>query len=482
MRKLAAILILAATSACGGKTPAPPTTPNPGGSETITGRERFGWNQQADGTAELAAFGYTIFVDGNRFTVGAVSCGTSPSTDGFACSGQLPAMSNGAHALQLATFMTENGATIESERSAALNVVVSASSAIEASATSGAGDMSRGGERADSRAGLPGAKPAGRRVDGLQQPNDLAIAPDGRVFVAEASGRISIVTGGRRFTALESVGGARVEMLAIALDPQVARNGLVYVIRALDSATPVFQLVRYREVGGTLAEAATLLDNVPLDTARDRPLDTARDGLASKMRPLDSLSLARDRPAAALRFGPDGRLYAAFEERRDATPAEGSYNGKILRLNPDGTTPRDQRGGSPVFAAGARRPRGLTWDADGVLWIVDGDSMGPERLIAAAPAPGPSYTLPVPFGAASAVFDSTGDLLLGAETAGYILRVRFDPKDRRRVVGTERLLEGEVEGIRALAVAADGTVIVGTNTALIDRISLSRADRSLKPW
>lgn len=452
MRKLAAaLLILLATTACGSKAPAPPTTPSPGGSETITGRERFGWNQQADGTAELATFGYAIFVDGNRSTVGSVSCGTSPSAEGFACSGQLPAMSSGAHALQLATFVTENGTTLESERSAALNVVVSGSSAIEASATSGAGDMSRAGESADSRAGVPG-----RRVEGLQQPNDLAIASDGRVFIAEASGRVSIVTGGRRFTALEPARGPRFEMLAIALDPQVARSGLVYVIRAaLDSPTPVFQLVRYREVGGILGEAATLLDNLPASSAR---------------------------PAAALRFGPDGRLYAAFEERRDAPPAEGSYNGKILRLNPDGTTPRDQRGGSPVFAAGARRPRGLTWDADGVLWIVDGDAMGPERLIAAAPAPGPSYSLPVPFGAASVVFDSAGDLLLGAETAGYILRVRFDPKDRQRVVGTERLLEGEVDGIRALAVAADGTVIVGTNTALIDRISLSRADRSLKPW
>jgi glucose/arabinose dehydrogenase len=451
MRKLAAILILLLTTGCGSKTPSPPTTPNPGGSETITGRERFGWDQQADGTAELATFGYAIFVDGARSTVAAVSCGTSSSATGFACSGQLPPMAGGAHTLQLATFVTDTP-TNESDRSAALNVVVSASNSIELNATSAAGDMAGAG----SRANLPKAKSRGPVVDGLEQPNDLAVAPDGRVFVAESSGRISIVSGGRRLTALEPARGARVDMVALALDPQVARNGLVYVIRAvLDGAAPVFQLVRYREVGGTLGEAATLLDNVPASSARS----------------LDSLSLARDRPAAALRFGPDGRLYAAFEERSGASPAQGSYNGKILRLNPDGTTPRDQRGASPVFAAGARRPRGLTWDADGVLWIVDGDSTGPERLIAAAPVPGPSYTLPVPFGAASAVFDPNGDLLIGA-AAGYILRVRFDQTDRGRVVGTERLLEGEVDAVRALAVGADGTIYVGTNATLIDRISL----------
>ena len=322
---------------------------------------------------------------------------------------------------------------------------MAAASAIDVAATVSGGDTVHAVGETTSR--------IGRVVSGLQQPNDLAIAPDGRAFIAEASGRISIVAGGRRRTALEPVPGTRVEMLALALDPLFARNGFVYVVRvALDAASPMFQLVRYREVGGTLGEAATLLDNI----------------IASPARPFDSLSLARDRPAAALRFGPDGRLYAAFEERSDAAPAQGAYNGKILRLNPDGTTPRDQRGGSPVFAQGARRPRGLSWDADGVLWIVDGDPMRPERLIAAAPTQGPLYTLPAPFGAASAVFLPGGDLLIGAETAGYILRVQFDRGDRKRVAGTERLLKGDVDAVRAIAVAADGTVYVCTGATLFD--------------
>jgi glucose/arabinose dehydrogenase len=87
----------------------------------------------------------------------------------------------------------------------------------------------------------------------------------------------------------------------------------------------------------------------------------------------------------------------------------------------------------------------------------------------------------VPFGAASAVFDAAGDLLIGAETAAYILRVRFDEKDRQRVVGTEHLLEGEVDAIRALAVAPDGTVYVCTSTTLIDRASLRRAGKTPTP-
>jgi glucose/arabinose dehydrogenase len=437
MRTLAAILVLLVATGCDKKPPTPPS-PNPGaGSETITGRERIGWDQQADDTAELATFRFAIFVDGTRSEINAVSCGTSASASGFACSGRLPAMAAGAHALQLSTFVVRNGETLESERSAPLNVVVVASGAGGRTATPAAGAIVG--------AAVGGPLRVRHVVDGLDQPADLAVAPDGRVFVAEAHGRISIVAAGRRWTALEPVPGARVAMLALALDPQFARSGLVYAVRvALDGVPPVFQLVRYREAGGSLGEAATLLDNVPASIA----------------------------PAAALRFGPDGRLYAAFEERTDAVPTESGFNGKVLRLNPDGTTPRDQRGASPVLASAARRPRGIDWDATGALWMVDGDIARVERLMVVQPgraprAPFVSYALPVPFGAASAAFHPTGDLLIGAETAGYVLRIRFDRANRLRVLETERLLEGAVDAVRAIAVTSDGTVYVCTNAALI---------------
>ena len=104
MRRLAAILVLLMSSACGQQTPSPPTSPNPGGGETITGRERFGWDQLADSTDELATFGYAIFVDGNRSIVDGVSCGGAPAAAGFPCSGRLPAMSGGAHTLELSTL------------------------------------------------------------------------------------------------------------------------------------------------------------------------------------------------------------------------------------------------------------------------------------------------------------------------------------------------------------------------------------------
>jgi glucose/arabinose dehydrogenase len=78
-----------------------------------------------------------------------------------------------------------------------------------------------------------------------------------------------------------------------------------------------------------------------------------------------------------------------------------------------------------------------------------------------------SFTLPVPFAAAAAVFHPTGDLLIGAEAGRYVLRVRFDPANRQRVVGTERLLEGSGDAVRAIAVTPDGSVYVCTNATLL---------------
>ena len=107
-----------------------------------------------------------------------------------------------------------------------------------------------------------------------------------------------------------------------------------------------FTLARFRETADTLGDAATLLDRVPASAS----------------------------PAAALRFGPDGKLYAAFDDGGDARRREdlGSFNGKVLRLETDGTTPTDARGGTPVYAAGYGSPIAMDWDPEtATLWVAD---------------------------------------------------------------------------------------------------------------
>ena len=71
-----------------------------------------------------------------------------------------------------------------------------------------------------------------------------------------------------------------------------------------------------------------------------------------------------------LRFGPDGKLYAATGDAQNADDAQNinKLTGKVLRLNPDGTVPADNPFGNFVWSYGHRNPQGLAFDSQGRLW------------------------------------------------------------------------------------------------------------------
>ncbi|PPF76596.1 glucose dehydrogenase [Subtercola sp. Z020] len=71
-----------------------------------------------------------------------------------------------------------------------------------------------------------------------------------------------------------------------------------------------------------------------------------------------------------LRFGPDGKLYASTGDAQNGDNAQNlaSLNGKVLRLNADGTVPSDNPYGSYVWSYGHRNPQGLAFDSQGRLW------------------------------------------------------------------------------------------------------------------
>ncbi|MET4780067.1 PQQ-dependent sugar dehydrogenase [Glaciihabitans sp. UYNi722] len=71
-----------------------------------------------------------------------------------------------------------------------------------------------------------------------------------------------------------------------------------------------------------------------------------------------------------LRFGPDGKLYASTGDAQNGDNAQNiaKLNGKILRLNPDGSIPADNPFGNAVWSYGHRNPQGLAFDSQGRLW------------------------------------------------------------------------------------------------------------------
>jgi len=440
------LAVLVLVSACGGsKTPPSPTTPV-GNGETITGRERIGWNQPAADTAQLATFGWAVYVDDFRSLAAEVSCSGAPTPGQFLCSGRLPALSAGAHTLAIATFVADDP-TVESTRSSPLQVVVTASvpGAPLPDWQGGTIETSADGVRLR----------LDRLAGGLRDPADAAFAPDGRLFIAERPGRITIMAAGLDTATSTTLDGDGLELVALALDPDFDRNRVVFVVSVSRSdGRPIFRLARYREAQGAFGERAILLDGIP----------------------------ASDRPSAALRVGPDGILYLALDAGGDARASldPSTFNGKLLRLRRDGGTPTDQASATPAVLGGFHTPRGLAFDVSGILWLADGPETGPGRLSAIAVAgerplrPGVRAAYDLKPGTAGALAPAAGvrvsawqnDLLMASRDRRSITRLHPVPGGRPDLAAGDLLLADRVGPIGIAIVGPDGAIYFCTSDAL----------------
>lgn len=83
------------------------------------------------------------------------------------------------------------------------------------------------------------------------------------------------------------------------------------------------------------------------------------------------LAKARNHNGGRIKIGPDGLLYATVGDASNTALAQDltSGNGKILRMELDGSVPADNPfPGSLIYSLGHRNAQGLAWDADGQLW------------------------------------------------------------------------------------------------------------------
>jgi glucose/arabinose dehydrogenase len=165
-------------------------------------------------------------------------------------------------------------------------------------------------------------------VSGLASPTAMEFAPDGRLFVAEQSGTLQVVKAGGKLATFLDISG-RVDsagergLFGVAFDPAFSKNRYVYLY------------CTQRATGTTPAH-----NRVIRVTARG---DRAVAGSEKLILRLNNLSSATSHNGGAIHFGKDGKLYVAVGDNANADNAQSLRNlkGKIVRINKDGTIPRD---------------------------------------------------------------------------------------------------------------------------------------------
>ena len=216
---------------------------------------------------------------------------------------------------------------------------------------------------------------------GFSYPYALAFLPDGNILVTERAGRLRIVRDGKLdpepITGIPEVLNTRQRgMNDLALHPRFAENHWIY-------------FTYYKPVTGTTNARATL--------ARAR-----YDGgpTLSDVRDIFSTDSVVSGPSAAkIAFGRDGKIYMAIgipiphaandAESATVTDAQdpNSYYGKVLRLNDDGSAPKDnpfsgRPGHKPeLYALGIRNAMGLYFHPEtGELWETENGPQGGDEI------------------------------------------------------------------------------------------------------
>jgi glucose/arabinose dehydrogenase len=209
-------------------------------------------------------------------------------------------------------------------------------------------------------------------ASGLEHPWGIAFLPDGRALVTERPGRLRIVGRDGKLSeplagvpAVDAVGQGG--LLDVALDPDFARNQLVYLSYAEPRGAGMNGTSVARAKLGTagLAEVTVIF--------RQQPAMASRHHFGSR-----------------LVFGRDGNLFVTLGDRnsgRDKVQSLDNHIGKVVRIDRDGKAPADnpylkQAGALPeLWSIGHRNIQGAALDpASGDLWTNEHGPKGGDEL------------------------------------------------------------------------------------------------------
>ncbi|MFA4927059.1 MAG: PQQ-dependent sugar dehydrogenase [Patulibacter sp.] len=306
---------------------------------------------------------------------------------------------------------------------------------------------------------------------GLDVPWGVAFLPNGDALVAERAGRVRrIAQDGNRLSTVGTLPGVVEQgeggLLGLAVSPTYSRDRWVY---AYTTTSRDNRIVRFK-------------------LSAPRTLRTVVTGLAS----------GAIHNGGRIAFGPDGKLYAGVGDVGDGNLSQdrGSQNGKILRMNPDGSVPKDNPiRGSRVWTLGHRNVQGLTWDGGKRLWAaelgqnaydevnlirkgknygwpsVEGKGTGGGKYVS------PSVVWPTSEASPSAVTYLKGALWVGALRGERLWRV---PLNGTKTGTPQALYVGDYGRIRTTVAAPDGSLWITTSNRDANGTRRAGDDRILR--
>lgn len=317
-------------------------------------------------------------------------------------------------------------------------------------------------------------------VSGLDTPWQMAFLPDGRILVTERAGAVRVIENkvlnptpylDLRDTVIEA---GESGLLGIAVDPDFSTNHYFYVGYTYERDNHpinIFnRLVRYTEDPATKTPK---FDKILIDFV---------EGYINHN-------------SGPIKFGPDGKIYWPVGERYipDYAQSMSKLNGKILRLNNDGTVPMDNPfAGSFVYTLGHRNSQGIDWQPgtnnmfntehgpsesqgcclDEINLIQAGNNYGwplirgsqtQQGLVAPVYHSGDTTT----WAPAGATFINggawDGSFVFAGLRGEALYRAIFDASDPTRIDTVETYFKGELGRIRTVAQGPDGTIYLATS-------------------
>jgi glucose/arabinose dehydrogenase len=188
---------------------------------------------------------------------------------------------------------------------------------------------------------------------GLEVPWSIVWAPDGRMIFTERPGRVRVIENGKLlpkplFVVSDVEKSGESGLMSVAVHPQFSSNRFIYLSYAYSSGGVRVRVVRYRETPEGLVDRTMIIDDLPA---------------------------AQFHAGCRIRFGPDGKLYVTTGDatRRELAQRLDSLAGKTLRLNDDGTVPKDnpfvgQQNAKPeIWSIGHRNAQGMDWQPESNL-------------------------------------------------------------------------------------------------------------------